>query len=311
VGNVILTRELTGQGFTAAEIARLERDGDLVRLRRGAYARDEATHELPGTEDEYARLAMRHRQLIEATLGLLHPRAVISHGSAAVLHGLPVFPGAVRQVHVTRDRNGGGVRRAAVQVHGSRLRADDVSALNGIAVTSLARTVGDLARTLPFGQGVAVGDQALRLGLEPDQLAVVLESAARWVGAPQARRVATFLDPRSESVGESFSRARCHELGLPTPELQYEVFDDSGRFVARADFGWPKLRTLGEFDGRSKYLRLRDKGETIEEAVIREKLREDRLRDLGWQVVRWIWAELFRPEVIAERLHRAFARGRI
>lgn len=89
------------------------------------------------------------------------------------------------------------------------------------------------------------------------------------------------------------------------------MFDDSGRFVARADFGWPKLRTLGEFDGRSKYLRLRDKGETIEEAVIREKLREDRLRDLGWQVVRWIWAELFRPEVIAERLHRAFARGRI
>ncbi|HEY5848210.1 MAG TPA: type IV toxin-antitoxin system AbiEi family antitoxin domain-containing protein [Microlunatus sp.] len=308
--NVILTRDLTRQGFTTTEVARLERNGDLVRLRRGAYVRDEAQQELPDGDDEHVRLATRHRQLIEATLGQLHPRAVISHGSAAVLHGLPVFTGAVQSVHVTRDRHGGGARRSVVQVHGSRLRGDDVVLLDGIALTSLARTVGDLARTLPFEQGVAVGDQALRLGLELDELAVVLELAARWVGAVQARRVAAFLDKRSESVGESFSRVRCHELGLPVPDPQYDVFDEQGLHVGRADFGWPELRTLGEFDGKSKYLRLRRKDETIEEAVIREKLREDRLRDLGWQVVRWIWAELFRAEVIAERLHRAFARGR-
>jgi hypothetical protein len=40
-----------------------------------------------------------------------------------------------------------------------------------------------------------------------------------------------------------------------------------------------------------------------------EKAREDRLRDLGWQVVRWLWEDLQHPERLRERLLRAFARG--
>ena len=40
-----------------------------------------------------------------------------------------------------------------------------------------------------------------------------------------------------------------------------------------------------------------------------EKQREDALRDLGWQVVRWLWADLYRPGVIRDRVLRAFARA--
>jgi hypothetical protein len=47
-----------------------------------------------------------------------------------------------------------------------------------------------------------------------------------------------------------------------------------------------------------------------EHALAGEKRREDRLRDLGWQVVRWVWAELFAPAAMLDRLNRAFARGR-
>ena len=83
-----------------------------------------------------------------------------------------------------------------------------------------------------------------------------------------------------------------------------------GSSSARTDFGWPEFRTLGEFDGQAQVPPTAAADETIEDAVIREKLREDALRDLGWQVVRWIWAELFRAAVIADRLDRAFARGR-
>lgn len=322
MNDVILTRDLIDRGFSSDEVARLERTGGLLRLRRGAYAQtpstppadddapegDAANSDIP--IDEYAELATRHRLLIEGTLAQLHPRAVISHGSAAVVHGLPAFPANVRRVHVTRSRHGGGVRRSVVHVHGSVLSDDDVSAVDEIPVTTLARTVVDLARTVPFDQGVAIGDRALALGLAPAELATALERAARWPGAGKARRVADFVDARSESVGEFFSRVRCHELGLPAPVLQHDVFDDDGLHVGRADFAWPESRTLGEFDGRVKYHRLRRIGETIEEAVVREKLREDRLRDLGWQVVRWVWEELFRAEVIAERLRRAFARSR-
>ena len=93
------------------------------------------------------------------------------------------------------------------------------------------------------------------------------------------------------------------------PVLQYEVFDDNGYLIGRCDFAWPERRTLGEFDGRMKYGRLRRPGETVEEAVHREKLREDALRDQGWQMARWVWDDLRSPQVIADRIRRAFARA--
>jgi hypothetical protein len=43
--------------------------------------------------------------------------------------------------------------------------------------------------------------------------------------------------------------------------------------------------------------------------VFEEKRREDALRDLGWQIVRWIWQDLYHPEDLRRRLERAFERG--
>ncbi|MDN5763543.1 MAG: hypothetical protein L0H41_14670, partial [Microlunatus sp.] len=126
---------------------------------------------------------------------------------------------------------------------------------------------------------------------------------------PQARRAVAFGDARSESVGESYSRVRLHDLGLPAPTLQLEVFDRNGYLIGRADFGWQEHRTLGEFDGRTKYGGLRRPGESPEDVVHREKLREDALRDQGWEIARWDSDDLRRPEVIAGRLRRAFDRA--
>ena len=69
-------------------------------------------------------------------------------------------------------------------------------------------------------------------------------------------------------------------------------------------------RTFGEFDGSVKYGRLRRPGEEPEDAVFREKVREDRVRDLGSEVVRWIWSDLQQPQALADRLQRALTRGR-
>jgi very-short-patch-repair endonuclease len=100
-----------------------------------------------------------------------------------------------------------------------------------------------------------------------------------------------------------------HQAQLPPPELQFEVRNRYGDVVARCDFGWPQFRTVAEFDGRIKYGRLLRPGEAAGDAVFREKNREDMLRDLGWEVVRWMWADLRNRREIAERLERAFARG--
>lgn len=303
--DLILTKDLYARGFSTDEIRRMVRRGELARVRRGAYAR-----ERPGVVDPSDPYDLRtpHLRLIAGTEAQLHPRAVLSHGSAAAVWKLPLFPTMVSHVHLTRDRRGGGVRRSVVFVHGSPVRDEDRVLIDGVAVTSLARTTVDLARTQAYDRAVAIADGACAAGADPAHLAEAIDQARRWYGAPQARRVLDFADPRSESVGESFSRIRLHELGLPSFELQFEVFDADGYLLGRCDFAWPEHKTLGEFDGRVKYGRLRHPGETEADAVHREKLREDALRDHGWQVVRWVWDDLRRPQVIGERLRRAFAR---
>ena len=253
----LLTRDLSQQGFSSSEIRRMVRRGELARIRRGAYVSDGAA--LSAELDPHD-LRTSHRRLIEATQSQLHPRAAMSHGSAAAVLGLPLFAGMVDHVHLTRDRRGGGVRRSVVWVHGSPLREEDRMMSDGLVVTSLARTTVDLARTLPYDQAVAVADGGLAVGACPGDLADCLEQARRWHGCGQARRVIAVADGRSESVGESFSRLRISRAGLPDPVLQFEVFADNGALIGRCDFAWPARRTLGEFDGRMKYGRLRRPG---------------------------------------------------
>ena len=93
--------------------------------------------------------------------------------------------------------------------------------------------------------------------------------------------------------------------GLPPPALQHEVPE----LRAVTDFYWEEFRTVGEFDGKVKYVRSLRQGEDPGEAVYREKRREDALRDLGLKVARWTWDELHTFTAPADRLRRAFARS--
>ena len=212
--DIRLTRSLLEQGYNYGDLRRLERGGELVRVRRGAYAR---AHEVDQMVEK------RHRRLVLATALQLRDGAIFSHGSAAVMHGLPVWPEAVARVHVTRNRRGSGIKRSVVQVHGAPLLPAEIVLIDNFPVTSLTRTVLDLARTLPMTQAVAAGDRALALGLSRKQLGVGLLAMERWPGVRTARRVVEFLDVRSESVGESMSRVCLMEEGLPRPDLQYDL----------------------------------------------------------------------------------------
>lgn len=97
--------------------------------------------------------------------------------------------------------------------------------------------------------------------------------------------------------------ARC---GLPTPTLQWPVRSADGDVLGYADFAWPELRSVGEFDGRTKYGRLLRPGETPEEAVYREKLREDSFRAEDLWVARWTWQEIDRFATVDRRIRRGF-----
>lgn len=286
--------------LTSAELIRGERRGELVRLRRGTY--------LPAA-DEPRDSVERHRQLVRATLPLVAGDAVVSHLSAAVLHGLPVWNQRLAQVQVTRRPPGSGRRRGYLHTHAAPLTGTEVVTVGGLPVTSLARTVLDLARTLPLEQAVAAGDAALRAGLDLAELAAVVEEARGRPGLAAARRAVAMLDGRSESAGESHSRVVLVRLGLAPSDLQFEVYDHRGRLVARSDFAWAQQRTLGEFDGRIKYEGLLEPGQRASEVVYAEKLREDAAREEEWEMVRWSWADLQREQLLAERIRRAQARG--
>ena len=295
--DVRLAGALRSEGYPYDGMSRLVRAGELIRVRHGAYAVTPADDAL-----------IEHRRLIAATL----PRCgdvCLSHASAALMHGLPSWATDLVRVHATKWGGGHGRRGRVLHLHATPLDAAETIELNGLTVTSLARTVVDCARTYSYEKAVAVGDAALGAGLPLKELVDSLEGARYRTGMPQARRVAAFIDGRAESVGESKSRIVLSQLGVPTPQPQFDIFERNGRWVARTDFGWEGLRTVGEFDGKVKYGRLRRPGEESEDAVFREKLREDRIRDLGWEVVRWTWSDLQQPQVLADRLRRAVRPG--
>lgn len=293
-----LRSRMLAAGWSDDEVRRLLRVGDLSRIRRGSYV----VGPLP---DEPAR---RHRIAVTAAVGALGDEAVVSHVSAAVLHGLPLWGVGLNRVHVTRARASGGRRGRVVHVHTAPLAHAEIDVVDGIAVTSVARTLVDVARTVPFEQAVVVLDAALALDkVKGEQLAEALLRAHSWPGCPAARRAVAFAEPGAQSVGESRSRVAIVRAALPRPVLQWEVCDSAGRSLGFADFGWPELRAVGEFDGEIKYGRLLKPGQSPGDVVFAEKVREDQMRATDLGMARWIWDELgpaFAP--VAARIRSLF-----
>ncbi|MCZ2830263.1 hypothetical protein O2W14_15610 [Modestobacter sp. VKM Ac-2986] len=231
--------------------------------------------------------------------------------SAAVLHDLPLWGLPLRQVHVTRQPPARSGDEGRLRSHVARLAPEDVVLVDGTAVTSVARTVLDIARAVPFPAALAVADAALARDLtSPEELRAALDAGAGTRGSRSARRVVLAADRRSESVGESRSRALMLDAGLPLPDLQVEVRRPDGTLIGRCDFGWREHDVVGEFDGRVKYGRLLSPGQHPGDAVFEEKRREDALRDEGRGVVRWVWAELATPGALIARWTRALDRAR-
>jgi hypothetical protein len=169
-----------------------------------------------------------------------------------------------------------------VHVLTAPLSAQEIVLVDRRPVTSVARAVVDVARTVSFESGVVTADAALAAEMvTPADLELSLARCKGWPGCPRARRVVAFADRRAESVGESRSRVAIARAGLPAPLPQWAVDDSAGRFLGRVDFGWPDRRTDAEFDGLVKYGRALRPDQPVEEVLVAEKLREDALRAEG------------------------------
>src|SRR5207237_4299509 len=112
-----------------------------------------------------------------------------------------------------------------------------------------------------------------------------LNEAAKRVrgrnGSGALNRLLDFASPRAGSPGESLARVVFAEHGLPAPLLGEPIVVD-GELLGVVDFLWPSHATVAELDGRAKYRPTNDRGEDV---LWQEKLREERLREAGFEVV--------------------------
>jgi hypothetical protein len=250
------------------------------------------------------------------------PAAVVSHESAGVVHRqwLPLPVSA--HVHLTES---GGIDRLdnGVRVHQSRLPADLVTVVDGLRVTSVARTAVDLARGRSLPEAMVAIDGAARAlalasspaaaaGLRgPERgaltdlslrvLATAFESIRTWPGSVVVRTAIDLADPASESPFESRSRGWMVEARLPSPYVAFPVRGASGGLYV-ADFAWPERMLLGEADGTGKY-GLSDR--EVTQSLRRERRRQRDIEDAGWTFVRWDSTE--RPATIVARLRHALS----
>lgn len=176
-------------------------------------------------------------------------------------------------------------------------------------VTTLARTAADLARALPFRDAVAVIDAVLSPNFGDHTstraaIAAELASDPGGRGIRTARAALAFSTHLSESVWESASRVAIDQLGFPPPVLQQE-FRWSSQVTYRVDFWWPEFSVIGEFDGLVKHGSDSDNSaEPARAAIVREKIREDRLRTFSAGFARWTAADVREPARLAAILRR-------
>ena len=297
---VATLRELAAVGVSPDQVRRMVKKGRLVPLRRGVYASAGQVAAAAGNRRQ------AHALQVAAVLASFDLPAAGSHRSAALIHELDLIKRRRTEgVAVTRSpcAHGSHSLRSGATIHLADLPARHLIDWRGVVLTSVARTVVDLARTCSFAEGVVVADSALRMRKTTvAEMRAVVTECGRWPGVKRAREVEAFSDGRSESALESIGRVVFREYGLPPPGLQVEVGGDLG-VIGRSDYLWPEYATIAEADGALKY--------TSPDRAIRQLDRDARLRDAGFEVVHFTWQEItIVPEQVVARIRAAFTRQR-
>lgn len=287
-------------GYADSEIRARLAAGRWRRLCRDAYVDTESE---PRDEKPWIKARRQHVLLAAAVQHRTGRSSVLSHQSAVVCHGLPDWSLDLKRVHVSKPA-GRARSDKSVVVHKAQLTDDDVTTRGTLRLTRPARAAVEAACASSYETAVVMFDAVLQRGLASrDELAEAVSRLRFRSGSPHAASALEFADERSESVGESRLRVLMANAGLPTPELQAELYDEERRLVGRVDFLFEDQRVIVEFDGETKYA---DDDGTI---ILAEKWREDRLRELGYLVIRISWADLARPALTAKRIRQAFARA--
>lgn len=272
------TAQLERRGCDRNARHRLVRAGRLVRIAPAVYV--DAAH--------WAHLDDRGRAVVRTRgVALARPKPLlVSHLTAALLHGLPIVGGLPDRVDSLRADVNGGRSESVIRAHRSAVIPEAVD-LMGLRVTSLRRTLIDVALTRPLVVSVPMVDHALKsAACTREELFDELGSRRRHGSSRRASAALDLATPLSESPLESILQVRLFESGWARPRQQAKL-PLLGGGNAYVDCLWDDQRLVVEADGRYKYGPV---AELLTGAELwKEKQREDDLREQGFGFRRPTW----------------------
>jgi very-short-patch-repair endonuclease len=279
---VVSHSQLLELGFDEQWIERRVRERRLTAVHREVFAVG------------HTRLAIRAPWW--AALLAYGPGAVLSHQSAAILWGIRRMRRG--PVHVTAPRGRQGLRRrSGIWIHRCKLQRGDATTRDGFPVTTLARTIFDLAEVVPYETLKGAAEEADRLKLlRLRELEEVCERGRGRRSLKPMRRLLVELRPPEEgrSPLEIRFAAFIREHRLPHPVQNADVLGHE------VDALWPKAKLIVELDSWEHH------GHRA--AFERDRARDPELLIAGYRTIRVTHRRLDRePERLAEEIRQLLA----
>ncbi len=280
---VVSRRQLLAIGVTPSMLNRALQAGRLVPLHRGVYA---VGHRRLRTEGHWL-----------AAVLAVGPGAALSHRDAAALHGLR--PSNRPRIDVTTTRRG-RTRLPGVEVHHTTVLAPrDVTTIDAIPVTTVARTLVDLAQTVPRHHLAKALREAEHLRTaDSREIEDVMHRTRTRKGPGHAALRAVLAEHRhrgtqlTRSLLEDRFLALVDAHDLPRPRANFHV---AGREV---DAVWPAARLAVELDGWERH---KDR-----HAFQHDREKANALTEAGYTVLRFTHDDVVRRPAATARSLRTF-----
>ncbi|MCV7010270.1 hypothetical protein [Mycobacterium gordonae] len=222
-------------------------------------------------------------------------RAIVAGLTASAVHGAKwVDPDAPLEIlHTNRNPLPG------MKVRGDRIEHDEILWLDGVPVTTAARTALDLGCWYPTNDAVAAIDALLSAtDLKPSEVELLVERYPGRRGIRIAKIALELADGGSQSPRETWLRLLLMRAGFPRPQTQIPVCDEFGEPFAYLDMGWEDLKVGAEYDGEQHRIDKRRYAWDLR--------RQEKIEARGWLNVRVVGTD--RPAAIIGRVAAARAR---
>lgn len=235
-----------------------------------------------------------------AALVVVRQPVVVSHDTVAQLMELPV-PNNDGRLHMTVLPGRAAPRHEGMIGHVCAFTADETTELFGLPITNAARLFSDLAATVDRPSLMALGDAILAGRYATvSELRGALERRVGRRGSRRALALLPLLNAATESPMESKLRILLFDGGLPVPEVNANVVDNFGHWIARVDLLFREARVIVEYDG--------DQHRTDRQQFAKDVERLSKLAAAGYLVLRFTASDVYgRPDYVLATVRAALA----